>query len=232
VLARLDSKPALVPAKHPVTGKPTAVRITSADVKANLVSWGAYGLSDTEGVTRWPALVSALDAGDYRPILQSVIGNRLGLYSDSDASGNIVPAIFMPIDCSYGITDARRARILAAPEQRILGDINARYFNGCHVWSVRDAGKDIRDNFHTDVPVLMVQGEFDTATPLENAEHMQKLMPNSRLMVVQRGTHNVEWEVAEAHPDVWARVIGFIRDGNMPDIPSYLEMPPPPYVRP
>lgn len=51
-------------------------------------------------------------------------------------------------------------------------------------------------------------------------------------MVVQRGTHGVDGEVMVAHPEIWQRIAGFMRDGVVPELPDYLAMPAVPYDRP
>jgi pimeloyl-ACP methyl ester carboxylesterase len=62
-----------------------------------------------------------------------------------------------------------------APAQRVLGNINWFYDAACPIWD-SDVGHGFRTDFATDIPTLLIHGDWDTSTPLENA---QELLPTS-----------------------------------------------------
>ncbi|HEY8489686.1 MAG TPA: alpha/beta hydrolase [Dehalococcoidia bacterium] len=45
-------------------------------------------------------------------------------------------------------------------------------------------------------PVLLIHGDADPVFPLWHAEHMQRALPNARLVVVEGAGHGVNWEDA------------------------------------
>ena len=72
---------------------------------------------------------------------------------------------------SSGATAARRARITLESPKAVLGD--AMNFPGMYVdaaWPAADLGDSFRAPVRSDVPTLILVGDLDARTPVENGE--------------------------------------------------------------
>ena len=58
-----------------------------------------------------------------------------------------------------------------------------------------------------DIPVTIVTGDRDLMTPPSTAEHMHRLIPNSRLVVIKGGTHYTPVEYPAIVVDELARLL-------------------------
>jgi pimeloyl-ACP methyl ester carboxylesterase len=56
-------------------------------------------------------------------------------------------------------------------------------FHDCPLWHVEPAESHVTTPVHSDIPVLMVSGAFDPATPPSNAETAARTLPYSHLLV-------------------------------------------------
>ena len=73
---------------------------------------------------------------------------------------------------------------------RILGPEGARmFFAACPAWNVGTRPKDFTAPLSTDVPVLLLSGEFDPVTPPRYAEQVLKHLPNGRHIVAKGQGH-------------------------------------------
>src|SRR2546423_4071633 len=71
-----------------------------------------------------------------------------------------------------------------------LGDFQVRlYQKACQEWPKGSIPKDFFAPIHSDVPVLLISGVLDPATPPEMAEHAAHDLAHSRLIPIQEGTH-------------------------------------------
>ncbi len=62
----------------------------------------------------------------------------------------------------------------------------------CAEWNVRKAPDSFLDPVRSDVPTLVISGDFDPATPPSVAERVVKYLPASRHVIVKNGTHGTE----------------------------------------
>ena len=71
-----------------------------------------------------------------------------------------------------------------------LGDFQVRlYQKACREWPRGAIPKDFFEPFHSDVPVLLISGVLDPATPPEMARQLTKQFSHSRLIEIPQGTH-------------------------------------------
>jgi pimeloyl-ACP methyl ester carboxylesterase len=91
--------------------------------------------------------------------------------------------------------------VLAAPAQvpSVLSD--------CETWSVPAAPPEVSSPTHSDAPVLLASGSFDSATPPNWAAEAAQTLPNSRHLVFPGTGH----EVALSTPDAAACFLEVMR---------------------
>ena len=165
---------------------------------------------------QWPDLILDMYQGDYTfPAKASLGMHRIPAPN----------AMKFAMDFSSGISDERDQLIKNDKALNILGDINFGYTMQKGVWNVNDLGTAFRENIVTDVPILLIHGNWDTSTPIENAYGILPSLKNGHLIEVERGTHNVLHECyrfVEGFPEL---VAGFIK-GEQLDLPNKIELPP------
>jgi hypothetical protein len=88
-----------------------------------------------------------------------------------------------------------------------------------------DAGDDFRTGLSADVPVLMIQGDLDRSTPIENARHIHEELPTSHLLHVENGTHMAIREVRQFHPELTKQVREFLQSGSFGELPPHVTLP-------
>jgi pimeloyl-ACP methyl ester carboxylesterase len=136
-----------------------------------------------------PASVRALAAGRLDAKLRALIQDSVASMLD----GSISDAVAVSVDChDGGPVDARDAQ-RALDEFPEVADIK-RFdwqYHACRFWSSGDAGDDFRSPVRSDVPTLLLVGEFDPVTPPEWAEAAAGFLGASQLFVFPAVGHGV-----------------------------------------
>lgn len=211
ILRRLREKPAEVTIEDPSTKAPRKVIVTAEDFQYALLRplkpWRGVPLSETARI--WPKFVTEIYNGDYRYVAQRKLD---GLFS-------FTGTINLPlVDHSLGISAVRDQQLGREKAIRLIGDPNAQYRAWSDITPTSVISDKIRSAHPIDVPVLLVQGDIDLQTPLENAEHQREFLQHGALVVVENGTHHTSYEVLQHDPQLSARLEQFIRfDGKNAD---------------
>jgi len=90
-------------------------------------------------------------------------------------------------------------------------------------------------DFDIQIPVVLVQGDVDFSTPLENAVHAKRFLRNGRLVLVEGGgTHSVQKEIFKFAPEVKTALQRFLTLDLDPmpadlfaGLPERVKLPPP-----
>jgi pimeloyl-ACP methyl ester carboxylesterase len=181
VLDRLARTPAAVSVPHPVTGQPVTIAVGAFDVQ-----WlTAQALGDPRTLATLPAAYREMAAGDFQRIarLALVMRTRLGVES----------AMKQMTDLSSGATADRRAHIDREAADALLG--NAINFPGMYLreaWDAPDLGDDFRQAVTSDVPTLILVGDLDPRTPVENGREIAATLPNAQLVIVENALHQFD----------------------------------------
>ncbi len=78
-------------------------------------------------------------------------------------------------------------------ENTFLGDYRLRQQReACTLWPRANLAKGYADPVRSDVPVLILTGEWDPVTPPSNADTVAKSLPNSLNIVVPHGAHGLD----------------------------------------
>ena len=181
VIARLARTPAVVDTTHPVTRQPVSVTIGAFDLQ-----WiTAQALADPRAIATLPVAYREMAAGDFRRIAPLVLLRRARLGVES--------AMKHMMDVSSGATAERLARIEREAATSILG--NAINFPGMFLreaWGTPDLGDDFRAPVTSSAPVLILVGDLDPRTPIENGREIARTLANGRLVVVENASHQFD----------------------------------------
>ncbi|WP_369981191.1 alpha/beta hydrolase [Xanthomonas bundabergensis] len=141
----------------------------------------------------------------------------------------INPLINIGLDMS-----APRKRLLwSDPALPMLGRWNfAAYLATKGEWASADAGDAMRAPILDPTPVLFVQGDWDTSTPLENTLALLPYFPNSRTVLLHRAQHNGTFALLRSRPELAAKVYAFLRDGDTRTLPADAALDPVAFAAP
>lgn len=181
VIGRLTRTPAVVTLEHPVSKQPVTVTIGAFDVQ-----WlTAQALADPRAMATLPAAYREMTAGDFTRIATLVVMSRARLGVES--------AMKQMMDLSSGATPARLARIEREAAETLLG--NAINFPGpllAHVWKPVELGDEFRRPVTSDVPALILAGDLDPRTPIENGHEIVATLSRGRLITIENATHQFD----------------------------------------
>ncbi|MBL4639824.1 MAG: alpha/beta fold hydrolase [Kordiimonadaceae bacterium] len=182
------------------------------------------------GTSRIPPLVAAMYHKAYEGIAGIIEKNYEGFRGmvSLNAAANV-------IDCASGIDSNRLARLYTDTENPDDVMLGALAYVGlqernpgplCHVWGIKTLGADFRAPFKTNVPLLILNGNFDGITPMGNAQRLHDTMPNSRLIVVENSGH-YGTEMFHFDEKLYQQGADFLRTGQFPsDLKERVTLPP------
>lgn len=193
------------------------VTIGLADLQASLLA--EAGTPET-----WPAFVLALYHGHYTAWARDVAEGR---------QARPFKLIGPLIDTSLGITAAREFQLRNDPARAYVGEGGfAPYLAAAPRWPTPDMGDDYRRLQPIEVPILMVHGDWDTSTPLENMQAQLPYLRNGRAIVIHRGGHDGAFYQLREEPAAKAAVHHFLRTGEFTDLPVEVTLPLPVFALP
>ena len=80
--------------------------------------------------------------------------------------------------------------------------------------------------------MLLVHGDWDTSTPVDNSRELAPYFPNGRALFVHRGGHDGTFYLLREQPALKEAVHRFLRTGRMEDFPAEITLPAPAFVAP
>lgn len=181
VLERLRQQPVTVEVPHPGSGRSTTIVLGAFDVQWILVN----ALGDPRALATLPTAIREMRSGDFRRLAQIAIARR-------ERSG-VQSAMKMMMDLSSGASAGRRARIEREAATSVAG--NAINFPGMYLqkaWRAVDLGPAFRRPLRSAMPVLLLAGDLDPRTPVENAHDILRTLPNGRMVVLENAAHQFD----------------------------------------
>lgn len=180
VLGRFAEGPVAVELPHPMTNEKTKV-LVGYDELATAIR---YTLYSTQFSAELPLAISNAKDGDYARLTQLLPTVLLGL------SNTVSEGMWASVRCAeeFPALDEARARKLA--EGTVLGV--QRIDSGlaiCAFWPRGAAAADFHQPFSSDVPVLMIDGGVDAATPPWMAQEIVERFSNLKLVIVPNRSH-------------------------------------------
>ena len=181
VLGRLERAPVHVEVPHPLTSQPVRVGIGRFDLQ-----WlTAQALGDPRTAGTIPVAYLEMSKGDFHRVAQLVIVQRSRMGGET--------AMKQMMDLSSGATATRRTRIEREAVRSLLGNaINFPLMSLGNAWGNPDLGDEFRQPVRSDVPVLILAGDLDPRTPVENGRDIVKHLPNGHLVVLENAGHQFD----------------------------------------
>jgi pimeloyl-ACP methyl ester carboxylesterase len=185
----------------------------------DMIFYNLYWLDDIE---RLPRAIDAIDRGDV-DLFRDLVANDYVYDSLFDNwSWGMQAAIGCNDDFAWFDADALRAEMARRP--RLANWLaTALTVPPCEGWPVqpRDAG--FSRPVTSDLPVLLLAGEYDPVTPVRYADAALRHLPNGRLAVIPHVSHSV-LDAAACAGDI---VRDFLRDPSAPLADHCARVPPP-----
>lgn len=202
---------------------PAQVKVT--DEKTGQTHTVALGIEDFR---EWfvvnnnkPVQLLSIYYGHYDTWAKRVAARRQNRHTE----GTIIRPL---IDTSLGVTQERLYLLRNDEAQEFLGHWNFEIDVAAgEICPSPDVGDDFRTEVISRIPVVFVQGDWDTSTPIENTYYVAAFFPNSRIVITTRGPHEVLPHVAKDQPDVFAALLDFLLTGNMENLPARTILPRP-----
>jgi pimeloyl-ACP methyl ester carboxylesterase len=219
VLRRLQREPVRVPLKGVAdvkTGAAVTITLGHEDFQK------APALRNAEG----PAFVLSLYHGHY---------DQWAFVTNITRRSRPVefPMITALIDTSLGVTPRRRYLLRNDPATAFLGQWNFdSYLATADIWPSPDVGDDFRTELVCPIPVLFVQGDWDTQTPVENTLQIAPYFRKGHVLLVERGGHGALNQVTQHLPETMEALLGFLKTGSTTNLPTRVAVPAPKFSVP
>jgi pimeloyl-ACP methyl ester carboxylesterase len=207
ILEQLQREPARVTAKGS-NGKDVTLTLGSFDFQRDFVR-----------LAQDPKRLLELRRGQYQSWANDSAARAVSREVDFEFLNALVNA-------SLGSSPERIALLRGDPAGQLLGTLGFDLIlETTDSWPAPDVGDQFRKSVETATPVVFVQGDWDTSTPIEDTLALAPYFPNSRVLIVHRGTHNGFMPIAARLPLVFLQLQTFLRTGQMEGLPVEVSMP-------
>jgi pimeloyl-ACP methyl ester carboxylesterase len=180
VLARLGKGPISIQLTEPATRKPQRVSLT----RGAFVERVRLMLYIADLASTLPFLIHKAYQQDYVPFgmvavaLSRILGNSI-------ATGE-----YFSVTCAEDIPFIADAEIARETAGTFLGDYRVRtHKRACREWPRGDVPRHFTAPVRSDVPVLMISGARDPATPAQFGAAAAHHLPNSHQVIIPYGAH-------------------------------------------
>lgn len=203
VIAKLEAESVEVAIRF--DGEDVTIPVAADDLKSLLTNLSLNQRRAMENLAQWPRFVLEMYMGDYRFLAARVASERARERSES---------LILPLlNHSVGISAARAEVLLTEQEVAWIGDPNIRD----RVARASARTPQVDDNFRADrriaIPTVLVAGDYDWSTPIENAQHLASLLDAGHLITVHGGRHCTETnhgELPAQRAEATAHIYSFI----------------------
>lgn len=162
-----------------------------------------------------PLVVHMMTQGEWRHMMGVAFRDR---------TGSVDSAMALSMDCSSGASAARMKRIERErkdPANLLSDAISAPFYpSTCAPCGESALGKDFREPFRCDVPVLFVSGDLDARTPPENVEAIRKGFTHHAHVLVEGTGHDARELESEAYREL---VHAFLAGGEVASTTIHLQ---------
>jgi pimeloyl-ACP methyl ester carboxylesterase len=217
LMRRVHAKLETGTVRFSLSASPTAASFTT---DAFILRAMAGGMIKNPGsVGQMLQLYKGIDAGAYVAVAPAIYSAIIGETSSLSGMGDAM-------DTASGISAKRLARVEAEAKTAILGDaLNYPMPQAVGAIPGLDLGEKFRGPFKSNRPVMVISGELDGRTPLEEqAEATTGLTNKTRIMV-----HGVGHDIYEAEPRLWPLMQAFFAGETVGS--REIERPPVDFVR-
>lgn len=193
---RFDLSPIPVKVKNPATKRTETVPLS----KEVFVDQLRHVLYDPDSSAYLPYIVERAYARDYVP---------LGMMIEVAAQGGIDQGAYLSYSCADMMPFVSVEKLRAAAAHSFAGDLRIRaQRRACSVWNVPPMPPSFNDAVRSDVPVLLISGSDDPATPPRYGEEALHYLPKGEMVIVKGAGH------ATQMPCTDQLVVKFVRAGS------------------
>lgn len=171
----------------------------------------------------WPAFVLDVYHGRYENWAREAVRQR----------ENAPPArLIQPlVDSAMGASAERRQMLRTDPALPAIGGADFEPLLAS-AWPTAEMTDAFREPVQDLTPVVLMNGDWDTSTPVENMLGTLAYFPNGRAIVVHRAGHQTRAALFRQEPALLARLVTFLRTGSMRGLPSEAWFPVPAFQEP
>jgi pimeloyl-ACP methyl ester carboxylesterase len=180
VLARLMRGPVAVDVTHPQTGESTRVTL-SRDLAGEAVR---YMLYQPGYAIRIPLFIHAAAQGNFAPLAESALFYRQQIV----ATGS--NGMYLSVTCAEDLPWIKPGEGERNAANTFLGDYRLRQQRAaCALWPRGEVPKGYSEPVRSDVPALILTGQWDPVTPPAYGEAAASHLTNGLHLVVPHGGH-------------------------------------------
>jgi pimeloyl-ACP methyl ester carboxylesterase len=195
VARRFDAGPVAVPLQRAAKGRQT-VRL-SKEVFAETLRHALY----SDNSAQIPVVVERAYHGNYAA-LSSLVDQMAQQFAGELSSG-----LNLSVTCAEDIPFITEDEVVRTSSNSFEGDARVRaQQRACRIWNVKPVPKSFADPVTSDLPIFMISGSDDPATPPSYAKQALASLPNARLMLVRGASHQSDYP-----PCVFQAVASFVR---------------------
>ena len=155
----------------------------SRDLAAEAIRYMMY---NPVAATRVPLMIHTAAQGNFVPLTEAAIGYRK-LLVGTGSNG-----MYLSVTCAEDLPFIKPGEGERMAENTFLGDYRLRQQReACALWPRANVAKDYGDPVRSDVPVLILTGQWDPVTPPSNGDAVAKTLKNSLHIVVPQGAHGL-----------------------------------------
>jgi pimeloyl-ACP methyl ester carboxylesterase len=112
--------------------------------------------------------------------------------SASAVANELSVGTYLSVTCAENLVGVTREQAEQATAGTFLGMARVGpVLRACAFWPRGAVSQDFHTPVRSDVPVLLLSGTMDPATPVEWVERVRATLPNARSVVVPGGAHGV-----------------------------------------
>jgi pimeloyl-ACP methyl ester carboxylesterase len=183
VLAQLISGPVEVEVQKPNSNDRVKLKL-SRDLAAEAIR---YMLYTPIPASRVPITIHAASQGNFVLLAQAAVRYRINLV----ATGS--NGMYLSVTCAEDLPWIKPGEGERLAANTFLGDYRLRQQReACALWPRAKVESGYSDPVRSDVPVLIVTGEWDPVTPPANAETAARTLTDSLNIVVPHGAHGLD----------------------------------------
>ena len=203
-LRRLDAGPAPATVVDPQQGEVATVRLS----RERFVEVLRYMTYSPSGAALVPTVLHHAARGDFAAAAEQALFFRMGLV------GQASRGLYLAVTCSEDVDFVDPAEAARLARGTFFGDWRvADQKAACAAWPHRALDRSFVEPVRSDVPVLVLNGEYDPATARYHAERMLRTLPNGRLVVIPHAGHGNNGLIG-AEPCFRDLVGRFVRTAN------------------
>src|ERR1700741_2617959 len=182
LLAQLIKGPVEVEVQRPNSNDRVKVNL-SRDLAAEAIR---YMLYNPVAAARVPLTIHLASQGDFVPLTEAAIRYRK-LLVGTGSNG-----MYLSVTCAEDLPWIKPGEGERMAANTFLGDYRLRQQReACALWPRADVARDYADPVRSDVPVLILTGEWDPVTPPSNGDATAKTLKHSLHIVVPHGAHGL-----------------------------------------